>query len=352
MQTQKNSNVSLEGKIKAEAIRLGFSLCGFTSPESPVEFKRFEKWLSGGQQAGMVYLESPRHLILRQHPDQLVSGVKTIISLAWPYALQHEEKDDSTIKPMIAGYTNGMDYHLMLPAKLNQLVDFIQNEIDVEFHTQAFTDSAPILERELASRAGLGWIGKNSCLISPEIGSAFLLAELFIDFPLHPDLPFTDDRCGTCHRCLDACPTACIQTDRTIDSNKCISYLTIEHKGSLPVELRPSIGKWLFGCDICQTVCPWNRTGQSQSFHRDYAKWSSEEVEGILSITRDEFTNHFKETALYRTKLKGLQRNALIWLGNNGDDKKTAVIEAFVLRTTDVDLFESANWAVNKIVQT
>lgn len=339
----------LEDKIKAEAYRLGFSLCGFTSPETPAGYERYESWLSQNLHAGMTYLESPRHRNLRQHPDLLMPNVKTIISLAWPYTLNQSKTDEGDIKGLIAGYTDGIDYHLLLPAKLNELAGFIQSLTDINVIVQAFTDSAPILEREIASRAGLGWIGKNSCLINPSIGSALLLAELFIDYSLLPDQPFTHNHCGTCHRCMDACPTGCINNDRSIDSSRCISYLTIENKGSIPEELRLSLGEWVFGCDVCQTVCPWNQQNMGQFAPSEHQKWSQGEIESILSISSEEFLERFKNTALLRSKLKGLQRNMLIWLGNNGNLASVSTIQMFVKNNSDTYLHECAAWAINKL---
>lgn len=349
METQYSDSSKLEEKIKAEAYRLGFSLCGFTTPETPVGYNRYENWLSRDLHAGMTYLNSPRHRTIRQHPDQLMAGVKSIISLAWPYALNQSKHDETMYKALIAGYATGTDYHLLLPAKLDELAGFIQNNTALNIKAQAFTDSAPILEREIASRAGFGWIGKNTCLINPSIGSAFLLAELFIDYPLKPDQPFMHDRCGTCHRCLDACPTGCIQNDRTIDSSRCISYLTIENKGSIPEGLRSSLGKWVFGCDVCQTVCPWNNTNQNPLLQSQEFVWSTDEVVSLLSISTSEFTNRFTDSALNRSKLKGLQRNALIWLGNNGKPSQSQLIETFLQQTTDPDLIEASHWAISKL---
>ncbi len=347
MQNWQVGSANLEGKIKAEAFRLGFSLCGFTTPDPPAGYDLYENWLDQGSNAGMAYLESSRHRLLRKHPDQLFPGVKSIISLAWPYSLNKEKEDTTSNRGLIAGYAAGMDYHLVLPAKLDELIAFLRQEINPTIKAQAYTDSAPILERELASRAGLGWIGKNSCLISLEIGSAFLLAELFTDIPLQPDPPFISDRCGSCHRCLDACPTGCIQTDRTIDSNRCISYLTIENKGSISEVLRPSIGKWLFGCDVCQSVCPWNKKITVSLPKSSELNWTMEDVQSILSMSAEAFSDRYHESALYRTKLKGLQRNALIWLGNNGGNKSQGSIEVFLKQTNDQILLETANWAIN-----
>ncbi|MRS04170.1 tRNA epoxyqueuosine(34) reductase QueG [bacterium] len=349
MQNWREDSTNLKGKIKAEAFRLGFNLCGFTTPDPPEMYKYFENWLDQGSNAGMAYLDSPRHRLIRKYPDQLFPGVKTIISLGWPYSLTNDKGDTTPNTAFIAGYTAGTDYHLFLPARLNELIAFLQHEINPNIKAQVYTDSAPILEREIASRAGLGWIGRNSCLISPENGSSFLLAELFTDLPLQPDPPFTLDRCGTCHRCMDACPTGCIHADRTIESNRCISYLTIENKESIPVELRPLIGQWLFGCDVCQTVCPWNNKDTKNLLQSNKLTWSVEEVQSILSMTAETFSDRYHESAIYRTKLKGLQRNALIWLGNNGSSKSQRIIEAFLQKTNDQILFETANWAINTL---
>lgn len=349
MQNRLDDSKSLEGKIKAEAFRLGFSLCGFTTAESPEGFQHYEKWLLHKQHAGMAYLESAFHRGMRQYPDQLFPGVKTIVSLGWPYFLNKANFNPEANNGLIAGYTAKMDYHLLLPARVNELISFLHREINPDIKAQVYTDSAPIMEREIASRAGLGWIGKNSCLISPEIGSAFLLAELFLDFSLQPDQPFTQDRCGTCRRCIEACPTGCIQPDRTIDSNRCISYLTIENKGSISEELRLSIGKWLFGCDVCQAVCPWNKSNNDQSSPLSELNWPVEKVHQVLSITADEFLDHYKDSSIYRSKLKGLQRNALIWLGNNGDSTDRFKIENFIHTIEDQVLFEAANWAIKKL---
>ncbi len=343
-----NDLTNLEGRIKAEAFRLGFNLCGFTTPESPAGFINYENWLSMKQHAGMIYLESPRHRLMRQHPNQLMSDVKTIISLGWPYVLNVKDNDQSSAKALIAGYAAGIDYHLLLPEKLDQLTNFIQCELNQNIRAQGFTDSAPILEREIASRAGLGWIGKNSCLINPLAGSAFLLAELFINLPLSPDQPFTHDRCGSCHRCVDACPTSCILPDRTIDSSRCISYLTIENKGVIPAKHRSTLGHWFFGCDICQVVCPWNKNNLS-SIISPANNWTIIDTLNILSVTASEFSTKFEQTALSRSKLKGLQRNALTWLGNNGKPEHIEAINKFLLQSADAVLLETANWSVKQI---
>jgi epoxyqueuosine reductase len=349
MHTLHNDQIHLKDNIRAEANRLGFSLCGFTSVDPPAEYGRYEKWLSKGLHAEMIYLNSNYHRTIRQYPNQLVPDAKTIISLGWPYRLQQMEENGLPNEVLVAGYTAGKDYHQILPLKLTELIRYIQNEIGTEVQTRVFTDSAPILEREIGSRAGLGWIGRNSCLISPTIGSSFLLAEIFIDYPFQIDPPYKNDLCGTCHRCMDACPTGCIQTDRTLDSSRCISYLTIENKNNIPEDLRSKIGKWLFGCDICQLVCPWNRKTLDSSIKKDYPQTNIEDIHNLLSISPEEFLNKFKESSFYRGKLKGLQRNTLIWIGNNGSSKYAALLEKFKQQASNSELLACAEWAIKQI---
>ena len=264
----------LKKQIEAEAFRLGFCLFGVTGCDAPANYDIYENWLSRKLNAGMKYLESERHRNLRKDPTLLFPGSKSIIILGWPYQLTNPSPDN--FSGLIAGYALQPDYHERLMPLLHHLVKFIEEKMGKEVNAGIFTDSAPILERELGQRAGLGWIGRNSCLISPAAGSAFLLAEIFLSMELPPSQPFKNDRCGTCHRCIDACPTHCIQADRTIDSGKCISYLTIENKGGIPSKLREPIGQWLFGCDECQVVCPWNSHEGSAS--------SSHENTGILEL--------------------------------------------------------------------
>ncbi len=246
--------------IKAEAKNLGFSLVGITTPDTPDHFSVFESWLSAGYQAGMKYLSREDTIAKRYQPKELMAECKSIICLALPYPNANSlVVNDNKPTGRIAAYAWLPDYHHTIPILINELMIRIENNLGRKIRYRSFTDSAPILERDIAQRAGLGWIGKNSCLIHPEQGSYFLLAEIFTDIELEIDQPFLADRCGSCTRCLEACPTHCILPDRTIDANRCISYLTIENKGPIPHDLRKYTGNWVFGCDICQMVCPWNR---------------------------------------------------------------------------------------------
>ncbi|GAB4478268.1 MAG: hypothetical protein Kow0088_17980 [Anaerolineales bacterium] len=219
----------------------------------------------------------------------------------------------------VAAYAWGKDYHDVLRQHMEELMQRVQETVGRPIAYRCFTDSAPILERELAQRAGLGWIGKNTCLIHPQLGSYLFLAEIFTDLPLPPDPPFLPDRCGTCQRCLQACPTQCILPNRTLDARRCISYLTIELKNAIPPQLRAYLGDWVFGCDICQQVCPWNRRiSPSPSFPEflPLAGHSRLPLAEILALTQPEFKQKFRDSPLARPKWRGLSRNSAIVLGN------------------------------------
>jgi len=344
--SDKNRDQELKQLIKAEAIRLGFNLCGFTDAAPPQEFWRYEAWLEKGHQASMKYLESERHRELRKAPSQIFPEVKTIICLGWPTPLRRPDLTGTVNTAWLAAYTGEEDYHQRLLNPMEKLITFIKKQSGVEIHAKGFTDSAPILEREVAVRAGLGWIGKNSCLISPIFGSGFLLAEILLDIDIESDEPYKPDRCGSCRRCMDACPTGCIQADRTIDSSRCIAYLTIENKGTISPDLAEKIGPWIFGCDTCQMVCPWNCRDFSDTGISDL---SCEELYGLLRFTEEDYLQHIKNTALSRAKLFGLQRNTLVWLGNHPKWADAAIIQEFLTNTKNPVLIETGRWALKKI---
>ena len=331
--------------IKAEAIRLGFNLCGFTDAAPPQEFWRYEAWLEKGHQAGMKYLESERHREIRKAPSQIFPEVKTIICLGWPIPLRQPHLTHDTNTAWLAAYTGDEDYHQRLIRPMEDLTTFIKDQTGAEIHAKGFTDSAPILEREVAVRAGLGWIGKNSCLISPDHGSSMLLAEIVINLPLSVDDPFSADRCGSCRRGIESCPTGCILPDRTISSSSCISYLTIENKGTIPEHLRDQFGNWFFGCDLCQIVCPWNQKGSGSE---EAQNMTPEELISLLSMSASQFNAKYKDSAFSRAKRHGLQRNALVWMGNHLNFADVKVIENFMTHCENPVLFELAAWVNNK----
>lgn len=307
------STFSLEKQfIKARALSLGFCLCGITDNAPLAEYSRYENWIQSGQNAEMSYLATPRHRLPRQDPTQLVPWVNSIIVLAWPYRLNRAA--ETTPSGQIAGYVGSLDYHLLMQQKAQALIDCLREATSVPFQAQVFSDSSPILERELAVRAGLGWIGRNSCLISPEFGSAFVLAEVFLDLPLQADEPFSRDLCGTCSRCRQACPTACIAENRTLEAGRCISTLTIENKGVMPQALEKNVGSHIFGCDICQAVCPWNRKILAQE--ESLAQMSPEEMIAELKLSDTEFKLRYQDSPILRAKRRGWVRNLCTVLTN------------------------------------
>lgn len=365
------SENTLAQAIKALALEMGFVAVGITLPDPPAHLDVYADWLKQGCHGEMEYLAEPRRIYLRSQPGELLPGCRSIIVLAARYAappsIPHPRRfgehphpqplsqgergecphpgeiypsplgrgargeglhgargeglpgDNDNLFGRVAAYAWGADYHRILRQRMEILMQRVQKITGKPISYRCFTDSAPILEREFAQRAGLGWIGKNTCLIHPHLGSYLFLAEIFTDLDLPPDPPFAPDRCGTCQRCLQACPTQCILPNRSIDARRCISYLTIELKSAIPPELRPLLADWVFGCDICQQVCPWNRrVSESPSFAefqpRAEQVWLS--AVQILSLSQAEFKQKFQSTALLRPKWRGLSRNAAVVLGN------------------------------------
>jgi epoxyqueuosine reductase len=251
----------------------------------------------------------------------------------------------------VAAYAVGDDYHDVLPAMARSLADFIQSQADPNLQWRAVSDSAPLLERELGQRAGLGWIGKNSMLISPQRGSYFVLAELLISLELPPDTPFESDRCGSCRRCLDACPTACILPDRTLDARRCISFLTIENRGDTPQELRRASGRWAFGCDICQEVCPWNvRFAAPASTPALAARphFPLRDLRAEVMADEAALGARFRRSPLRRARRAGWRRNLIVALGNTGRPEALPSLER-ALADSDPLLRRHAAWAIGQI---
>ncbi len=292
--------------IKATAADLGFSFCGITKAEFLEEdAPRLEAWLSNTYHGKMAYMEN--HFDKRLDPSKLVPDAKSVVCLVYNYFPEKELNTTGNFK--IARYAYGEDYHFVIKDKLKKFMAMIQDEIG-EVSGRAFVDSAPVMERALAGRSGIGWIGKNSLLLNREMGSFFFLAELIIDLPLEVDGPIKD-YCGTCTACMDACPTDAIPQPYVVDGSKCISYFTIELKEEIPTEVKGQFENWIFGCDICQEVCPWNRFSKP---HTEKRFQPSESLSGMTindwkEITGDVFKKIFKKSAVKRTKLEGLKRN-------------------------------------------
>ena len=280
----------------------GISRAGFLEEEAP----RLEKWLKNGMHGEMQYMEN--HFDKRLDPRLLVDGAKSVVSLGLNYFTDKERADP--LSPKISKYAYGADYHQVIKDKLKQLLQ-IMNEKIGEVGGRAFVDSAPVLDKAWAKKAGLGWIGKNTNLISKKVGSFFFLAELIIDLELDYDIEPTTDHCGTCTKCIDACPTEAIVAPYIVDGSRCISYLTIELKNEIPQEFKGKMDNWMFGCDICQDVCPWNKfsvLNHEPAFapQPDLLNLTGKDWE---DITEDVFQKVFKNSAVKRTKFTGLKRN-------------------------------------------
>jgi epoxyqueuosine reductase len=308
--------------LKAEAEALGFFLIGVSELTTPEHFPQFQEWVDHGLHAGMSYLARTDTLIKRNDPSLIQPGACTLISLAIPYqpAQFAPPSLEGQSSGRVAAYAWGPDYHEILPAIMHNLMERLHLKCDLKFRYSVHTDSAPILEREFAARAGLGWIGKNTCLIHPKFGSYFLLAEILTDLIL-PGLPQTvSDHCGTCERCIQACPTGCIRSDRTLDASRCISYLTIENKVEIPPELQPKTGNWVFGCDLCQVVCPWNQSSSRLSqnsplqFDPELA-WVNLAEE--LGSNVQEFEEKYQHRPIRRARHLGWLRNCIVAAGNS-----------------------------------
>ena len=293
--------------IKAEAKRLGFSFCGIAKAEFlENEAPKLEQWLKDGKNGKMDYMQN--HFDKRLDPRLLVEDAKSVISVSLNYFTNGKQEDDTA--PKISKYAFGTDYHFVLKDKLKSLLNFIRTEIG-EVNGRAFVDSAPVLDKVWAQKAGLGWLGKHSNLIAKQTGSFFFLGELIIDLDLTPDAPFTADHCGDCTKCIDACPTEAIVSPYVVDGSRCISYLTIELKEQIPTEFKGKMDNWMFGCDVCQDVCPWNRfavPNQEKEFtpHLDLLGLKKGDWQ---EITDEIFQIIFKNSAVKRTKLQGLKRN-------------------------------------------
>jgi epoxyqueuosine reductase len=293
----------------------------------------------------MDYLATDRARLRRADPRQILPECRSILVLGTPYSPPSPSRRGDGGE--VASYAWGADYHDVLPERMKELVSFIEEQAGRPVKNRWYTDTGPLLERDLAQRAGIGWIGKNTCLINPSHGSYFLLSEILLDLDLEPDPPLTTDHCGTCTRCIEACPTDCILPDRTLDARRCISYLTIELKEDIPVELREKIGDWVFGCDICQAVCPWNRfAGEGDPAFE--MKTPPPSLTEELTLSPGAFNQRFKGSPIKRAKRRGYLRNVAVAIGNTGDMHALPVLQN-ALNDEEPLVREHARWAIEQI---
>ncbi len=293
--------------IKAEAQRLGFSFVGIAKAERmDDEARHLEAWLNQGLHGQMHYMAN--HFEKRIDPRQLVPGARSVVSLLYNYYTEQEQWDPQA--PKISKYAFGKDYHFVIKRKLKELLAFIREQIGA-VEGRCFVDSAPVLERDWGRRSGIGWVGKNTLLIHPRQGSYFFLAELIIDLELEADGPMKD-YCGSCRRCIDACPTEAIAPQGyVLDGSRCISYFTIELKDTIPEAYRGKFENWMFGCDICQQVCPWNRFAKphEEAEFEPHPKLLEMNKQEWAELTEEVFGEVFRHSAVKRTKYEGLKRN-------------------------------------------
>jgi epoxyqueuosine reductase len=396
---------SLRQAIEHQARRLGFHLVGVTSPDPPEHIDTYRSWLEASFHGEMGYLATERAIQHRADPCLILPECRSILVLAVRYPsplfdapisllssvsystqissshlasrcssgrispsdLIHRPSpaqnstsfkqttipsDSSSLFGRVASYAWGADYHDVLADRLSSLIAFIETRVGSSFPNCWYADTGPILERDLAQRAGLGWIGKNTCLIHPRQGSCFFLAEILLGLDLESDPPFLSDYCGSCIRCLQACPTGCILHDRTVDSRRCISYLTIELKGPIPLELRSVIGDWIFGCDLCQQACPWNVRFSSQEIDPAFEQRPGvpqPELLTELSLSPQAFNLKFKGSPVKRARRRGYLRNVAVALGNKRDPSAVPALTHALLGESEPLVRGHVAWALGRI---
>ena len=338
--------MTLTEKIRTRAGELGFGLVGF-APADPLEGAEFyARWVALGYAGQMGYLE--RNLEKRADPRLLLPGARSVVCVGMQYFQDSAAKTDP-LEGRVSSYARGEDYHGLIESRLGQLLEFVRAEAGQTVVGRAYVDTGPVLERELAQRAGLGWWGKNTCLIAKGTGSYFFLGELLLDLELRYDQPAID-HCGTCTRCLDACPTQAFPEPYVLDARRCISYLSIELKEAIPRPLRAGMGDWIFGCDICQEVCPWNRRAEpaAEPAFAVRSGLANPSLPELLSLNQEEFAARFRHSPLKRAKRRGVLRNAAVALGNSGDQR---AVPALVQALADEEPLVRAHaaWALGRL---
>jgi epoxyqueuosine reductase len=340
---------SLANRVKSCALDLGFSLVGITTAEPfEADLARSLAWLQRGFNAGMAWITEDRTRHACQ-PEDLLPGARSLVVVAAPYAGGDPESADDQPRGRVARYARGSDYHDVMKARLAVLADHIRALGGQDTRTRVFVDSSPLPERAAAVRAGLGFIGKNTNLLTGPVGSWLLLGAVLTDLSLEPDRPVERD-CGRCRLCLDACPTDAFPEPYVLDASRCISYLTIEHRGPIPRDLRAGLGDHVFGCDVCQTVCPWNRSDRGPGWPELAGPLASGRplLTDLLSLDDAEFRARYRHSPIWRTKRRGLLRNAAVALGNTGTADDLPALAA-ALGDPEPLVRSHAAWAIGQI---
>jgi len=335
--------------IRQHARDLGFDECRFTTAAVPESAGHFQEWLAQRRHGEMAYLE--RNAPKRVDPQKVLPGAKTIITLASSYALSDEAQSQCPRIGLVARYARYQDYHDVLAAGLKQLVEFLAQAGGPQTRALWYVDTGPLLERDLAQRAGLGFVGKHTNLISRRLGNWIFISEIITTLDLAPDQPETN-RCASCARCLSACPTNAITAPFQLDARRCISYLTIELKGPIPVELRPAIGNRIYGCDDCLAACPWNRFAREGQRMRPHARpdLAALDLVELLSLDGAAFKRRFAGTPILRAKRRGFLRNVCVALGNLGDPSALPALRR-AAEDPEPLISEHAHWAIQQITQ-
>jgi epoxyqueuosine reductase len=353
----------MKNAVRQRALELGFDDCRFTTADPPDHAAEFQNWLAQKRHGEMGYLE--RNAQKRVNPQEVLPGAKTVIALATSYHLNEcrmtndewtgeNAGNDSIPYPSfvispIARYARFKDYHNVIGERLKQLTEFLNTLGDKAGRSLWYVDTGPLLERDLAQRAGLGFVGKHTNLISRRLGNWFFIAEIITTLELEPDAP-EKNRCGTCSRCISACPTAAITAPFQLDARRCISYLTIELKGPIPVEFRPAIGNRIYGCDDCLAVCPWNKFAREGNLMKEHSRGDlgAPDLLELLALDDAGFKSRFAGTPIVRAKRRGLLRNVCVALGNIGDE---TALPALRNAANDPEplVAEHARWAIDQI---
>lgn len=346
-------STNLRTAIETEAFRLGFTHIGI-APAKPVPFLDiYHEWIQTGQHADMTYLAREDAIAKRGDTNLILEGCQCIICLALPYQPPRAPLDETQPgKGRISAYALTQDYHEIIWEKLSQLEAFIIANSNKDVRLRSYADTGPILERSYAALAGIGTVGKNSNLLIQGAGSYVFLAEILTNLELPIDSPLTHDLCKSCRRCIDACPTRCIQPNRTIDANRCISYLTIENKAIIPDDLKDEIGNWVFGCDVCQMVCPHNaRLAEQPLSLGELLLPEFLDLMTLFSYDEETFNEIFGQTPIARAKRSGILRNAAVVLGNQRCKKALPILESALRSESDQSVQDACHWAIEKIKQ-
>jgi epoxyqueuosine reductase len=334
--------------IRQRARELGFDECRFTTAAVPESAARFQEWLVDRRHGQMAYLHRNAHK--RVDPQKVLPGARTVITLAASYAPSVEMDCPPPLSGIVARYARYQDYHAVLGVALKQLTEFLEQSDGPGTRSLWYVDTGPLLERDLAQRSGLGFIGKHTNLISRRLGNWIFISEIITTLDLPPDTPETN-RCGSCARCMAACPTNAITAPFRLDARRCISYLTIELKGPIPLEFRRAIGNRIYGCDDCLAACPWNRFAREGQLMRNHSRpeLAAPDLIELLSLDEAEFKRRFAGTPMLRTKRRGLLRNVCVALGNIGDPAALPALRRAAL-DSELLISEHADWAIQEII--